>query len=81
MESTCTKEEVAAGLKALMLVADAIKEAGQIPAGRMYAALMTHGCTLDAFESMISLLTRGESAIVERRGDLLIWKGWANEPV
>ena len=69
MESTCTKAEVAAGLKALMLVADAIKEAGQIPAGHLYAALMTHGCTLTTFESLVGLLTRGESAIVERHGD------------
>ena len=81
MESTCTKAEVTAGLKALMTVADVIKESGQIPAGRLYAALMTHGCTLTTFESLVGLLTRGESAIVERRGDLLIWKGWANEPV
>jgi hypothetical protein len=71
-----TNEQIRNGLKALMAVADAIKAAGEIPAGHLYAALMPHGCTLAAFESMVGVLTRkvdGAEPLVLRRGDLLVW--------
>ena len=37
--------KVKAALDALRAVADAIRDAGEIPAGHLYAALMGHGCT------------------------------------
>lgn len=72
-----TNTEIRAGLKSLMTVADAIKAAGEIPAGHLYAALMTHGCTIGAFESMIGLLTQGDKPLVVKRGDMLVWNGAA----
>ena len=67
--------EIRNGLLAVKAIADCIKEAGQIPAGHLYAALMGHGCTLNAFEQIVGLLTstRQGKALVRRENDLLIW--------
>jgi len=69
--------EIAQALAAIRLVADCIREAGSIPAGHLYAALMAKGCTLQTFDRIVSMLTSNEhgAAIVEKRGDLLVWVG------
>jgi len=52
-------------------MADAIKDAGEIPAGTLYAALMTHGCTMEQYNGLESILLR--AGLVTKAGDLLRW--------
>lgn len=78
--STATRPqsgEIAAALTAIRAVAECIREAGSIPAGHLYAALMTKGCTLQTFERIVGMLTSNDhgAAVVEKRGDLLVWVG------
>lgn len=56
-------------------VSQAIQAAGEIPAGHLYAALMTYGCTLENFNSIIRILSQSTPPLVIRRGDLLVWNG------
>lgn len=65
-------------LKLLMLIGDVIIESVQAagplgaPSGILYAALMTHGCTLDQYEGIMSgLVSAGK---LEKRGDLYFAK-------
>ena len=65
-------------LAAIKLVADCIREAGEIPSGHLYALLMGHGCTLAQYESIIGILTASTDdtpALVGLRGHLLTWQG------
>ena len=57
--TTATRQlsDSAKALAAIIVVADCIQEAGEIPAGHLYALLMGHGCTLATFESIVGLLT------------------------
>ena len=64
-----------AAIKAMHIVCEAVREAKQIPSGHLYAALMAHGCTLTMYEAIIGVVTR--SGVIEKRGDLLVWKGAA----
>lgn len=68
-----TREQLIAGLRTIRLVADAIREAGTIPAGIVYAALSTNGITLPGFESIVAILSR--EGLVARSGDCLTWIG------
>lgn len=53
------------------IVADAIKEAGQIPAGHLYAILSAHGCTHGQFETLISTFKR--AGLIAEKNNLLTW--------
>ena len=57
----------------LFAVSEAIREAGEIPAGHLYAALMSR-VTFDAFNAMIGTLTNAE-LIEEGPGNMLRWIG------
>jgi hypothetical protein len=57
-------------------LSDAIKAASPIPAGHLYGIVMGQ-MDLKTFDYVIGLVT--EAGIVERKGDLLIWKGTGNE--
>lgn len=72
-----TREEIQAVMGTVKAVADAIQEAGSIPAGHLYALLMGHGCSLRSFEYLIGLLTSSENGkpLVRREGDMLVWNG------
>lgn len=50
-------------------VVDAVREAGPLgaPGGILYAALMTQGCTLSQFESLMAALCR--TGKLEKRGE------------
>ena len=50
-----TKNELASGLQVLIAVADAIKESGQIPAGHLYAAIMSK-VDFQGFTSIVNTL-------------------------
>ena len=72
-----TREQLIAGLRTIRIVADAIREAGTIPAGIVYTALSTSGITLPGFESIVAILSR--EGLVKRTGDSLVWIGPAME--
>ena len=67
-----TKEEIAAGLKTLQAVAEAIRDLGQVPSGHLYARLNAHGMDITTYEKIIGLLVRAN--VIEKCGDLLVWK-------
>ena len=76
--TSTTKREVQAAIKALMAVSDAIKEAGRMPSGHLYTALSTQGCSKQAYDQIIGLLTRedeGVTPLVRIEGDQLVWNG------
>jgi hypothetical protein len=76
--TTTTTQPTAAQLKSalqvMFAVADAVREAGRLPAGPLYAALVGNNvATLDGFESMIRQLVG--TGCVRREGDELVWVG------
>lgn len=58
-------------IKIIKSVADTIKEAKRVPAGTIYAALMTQGCTIQQYEQIESVLTG--SGIVRKENNELVW--------
>jgi len=67
-----TKEQLRAAVNTAAAVAEAIRTAGEIPAGHLYAVLCG-SLSAGTFDSLIALL--GQAKLVERRGDLLRWVG------
>jgi hypothetical protein len=70
------KKQFEATLATSRALSDAIQAASPIPAGHLYAVVMGQ-MDLKTFDYVIGLVT--EAGIVERKGDLLIWKGTGNE--
>ena len=62
--------EIKAGLNILFAISDAIKEAGAIPSGHLYAAVCGK---IDAsgYERIIQILKN--SGVVREQGHVLIW--------
>lgn len=60
-------------LHVLRIWADAIREAGSIPPGHVYAASMNIINTVDEFNVGIGHLVR--AGLVKRNGDVLVWTG------
>lgn len=69
---TATKEQVQSGLKMIVAVTEAIREAREIPEGTLYAVLVGK-VELPAFEKMIAMIVN--TGLVEKRGNLLRWIG------
>jgi hypothetical protein len=69
---TNTKEQMKAGPDVVFAVTEAIREAGSIPAGTLYAVLLGK-VDIHGFEKLVSIVTG--SGLVEKRGDLLCWVG------
>ena len=63
-------KQVLAGLAIMEAVAESIREAGQLPAGPLYAHLMGL-MDLQQFDLMIVMLAR--AGLVRRQGDLVVW--------
>lgn len=60
-------------LNAMRVIVDLIMECidpDGTPAGHLYAALMSAGCTLDQFNALIDGMVA--SGLIERRGDVLL---------
>ena len=72
-----TREQMIAGLRTIRIVADAIRDAGTIPAGIVYAALSHQGISLPGSDSIVAILSR--EGLVKRTGDCLVWIGPAME--
>jgi hypothetical protein len=71
-EPDVTPAQIKAALQTMMAVADAIRQAGRIPAGTLYAALMTR-LSAGAFDSLLAQILR--TGLVRREGDELVWVG------
>jgi hypothetical protein len=70
---TPTADRVKVAAIVSIAVCETIREAGSIPSGTLYAALMTKGCTMQVFDDIIAML--GRTGLVTKRGDLLVWTG------
>jgi hypothetical protein len=67
------KRHLFAGVSAAVAIADTIRELGEVPAGTLYAALMTR-MSLETFEQFIAILVKAD--LVKRDGShLLRWIG------
>jgi len=65
-----TKEQIKSGLDIIRAVADAIKEAKEIPSGHLYAMMMNHIC-LAEYEKIIGILKN--AGIITEKMNLLKW--------
>lgn len=73
VKSETKVDEIAAALHLVKAVADAIREAGRLPSGHLYAVMMQH-VDLRTYERIIDQLVR--IGLVERaRGNELVWIG------
>lgn len=72
-ECPVTKEQLTAGFDFVRSVAEAIRLAGEIPAGVLYAVIMDK-VSLEGFDKIINMLT--EAGLVQRTvGHVLVWTG------
>ncbi len=69
---TPTKAELNAALLATLAVAEAIRQAGSVPSGTVYATIMNR-VSLDGFEGMVRTLQN--AGLVSATGHLLTWTG------
>lgn len=66
--------QAAALVQVVKLIADTIKETpGGVPSGTLYAGLMTAGCTLAQYESLVGILVN--AGVVKNSNNLLTWVG------
>ena len=73
-----TADELKAGLKLIVAVSEAIREAGSVPSGHLYAMLCSK---VDAagYERIIGML-KG-AGVVQEKNHLLVWCGPQPEAV
>jgi hypothetical protein len=67
-----TREQVLAGLDIMRGVIETIRDAGQVPSGTVYAALM-NTMDLPAYDKMLDLILG--TGLVRRDGHMLTWVG------
>lgn len=67
-----TAEQLKAGLKMLMVVAETVREAGEVPSGTIYAALIGK-VDMAGYESMIRTLKN--AGLIEEKFHMLRWIG------
>jgi hypothetical protein len=68
-----TSDEIRAGVQAVLVVSEAIRELGEVPSGHLYAQLMPAGISLETFGRIVGILRN--AGLVEERGHLLRWVG------
>ncbi len=66
------KAQVKAAVNAIVALAEAIREVGEIPSGQLYAVVMGQ-MDLETYESFIGRLT--SAGLVTKRGNVLVWTG------
>jgi len=71
---TGIQKQATAALDILRGVADIIQEAGEIPSGHLYGALMAKGMSLETYHQLIALL-KHSGLIEEDPSCLLRWVG------
>ena len=78
---TATKfspEEIRAALGVIRAVADAVREAGRVPSGVLYAAVNAHGVGLPAYQRVVQSLT--DAGLVRVESHELVWTGGIDSP-
>lgn len=68
MAATTTQQ---AALLLIKAVAEALRDAGTMPAGHLYAVLMPFGCTLGQFDTLIGTMKR--AGLITEAGNVLTW--------
>lgn len=68
-----TTTQLKAAAAVLISVTEAIREAGELPSGHLYATLMSLGYDMEAFQKIVTMIVN--TGLVEKRGDLLRWIG------
>jgi hypothetical protein len=68
--NTVTPVQVKAALRLTMIVAEGIREAGQIPSGHLYAVL-SGVVDLHGYEKIVETLVR--AGLVRKEGSMLHW--------
>lgn len=71
-----TDEQLMAGFNLVMLVADTIRQAGEIPSGHLYATVMGT-LPLEAYNTVIEKLKK--TGLVTEKNHLLKWVGPVKE--
>jgi hypothetical protein len=66
-----TREQFAAGLEIVLAVGNTVRELGSVPAGAVYAAIMSHGVSLEGFNSIVNTLVK--AGAIRREGNLLVY--------
>jgi hypothetical protein len=74
--SAPSRQEVGAAIDVLRVLAEAIRAAGEIPSGHLYAHVMGQ-LSLESYGSALGVLKR--AGLVEERNNLLRWVGPALE--
>lgn len=69
---TMTKDAIKSTLNVVRIVADAIREAKEIPSGHLYATLMEYGMPLEVYQKIIDAL-KGAGLVEETPAHLLKW--------
>jgi len=65
--------QTAAALTGILLaLTEAIRSLGEVPSGHLYARVMAY-LPIEVYDAAIGLIVG--SGVVEKRGDLLVWKG------
>lgn len=64
-------------IAAIETVRELIKTAGEVPSGHLYAMLMPHGMTLDAYNKIIGILKAG-GMVREEQSHMLVYTGPQN---
>lgn len=70
--SQVTPDDIKAGLRILRVLADAIKELGQVPSGVLYARI-SDLMSLDNYNGAIRLLEQAK--MIEVKNHVIHWKG------
>jgi hypothetical protein len=68
-----TNEQAREAMRIVLVVADIIREAGEIPSGHLYAALAERGMTLNNYNAILDTLKR--TGLVQEANHLLTWDG------
>lgn len=75
MKNAVTKEQLKAALDLVRIVAEAIREASQLPAGELYAVMMGT-VSLPEFDRVIGMLVNA-GLVAREQSNLLRWIGGA----
>lgn len=59
----------------IRVIADAIRELGEVPSGHLYANLMSTGLTLNGFQSVLGILTK--AGLIRVENHVITWIGKA----
>jgi hypothetical protein len=69
-----TKEQVRGAVDTVLVLAEAVRELGEVPSGELYAVAMSAGLSLESYQKVLGILKRA-NLVEETPGHLLRWVG------